>query len=112
MRALQDVLTWSVMMVLLTGLLPGITGAILARNRKRGVEYARSVARWLATALSLAWWFVAMHGLHLAFSLDWVGAALSTPVRVLAFTAWCLSPGYLAPAIAERSYSKGFRETS
>jgi len=43
MRALQDVLRWSLMVVLLTGLLPGIAGAIFARDRKRDVEHARNV---------------------------------------------------------------------
>jgi hypothetical protein len=45
---------------------------------------------------------VAVYGLKMAFPYDWVGATLGTPVRVLAFTAWCLAPGYFAPPIAER----------
>jgi uncharacterized membrane protein (UPF0136 family) len=53
MRTLQDVLTWTVSILLLKGLIPACAAVILARSRNWGLEYARNVARWLAAALSI-----------------------------------------------------------
>jgi cytochrome b subunit of formate dehydrogenase len=102
MTTLQNVWTWLVAIALLTALLPGSSAGILGRSQQWPIERTRRVARWLAVALSITWWVVAVYGLNMAFPYDWVGATIGTPVRVLAFTAWCLSPGYFAPLIAEK----------
>ena len=102
MIALQNALTWIVALVLLTALLPGSSAGVLGRSQQWSVERTRHIARWLAIAISIAWWAVAVYGLHMTFPCDWVGATIGTPVRDLAFSAWCIAPGYLAPLIAEK----------
>ena len=104
MRTLQDVVTWSVSILLLTGLIPAWTAVTLARLRHWALEYAQSVARWLAASLSVSWWAVAVYGLHMQFPYDWIGRTIGTPVRVIAFTVWCIAPALLAPFLTVRVY--------
>jgi cytochrome b subunit of formate dehydrogenase len=112
MHTLRDTLTWSVSLALLTGLIPGWVAVIFARSRQWSVERTRSVARWIAVGLSISWWLTAVYGFQMLYPYDWIGATIGTPVRVLAFTAWCLSPAYLAPLIAAKVYRASASEAS
>lgn len=112
MRFLQELLLWFALLLSLTGLLPGLAATMLARSRHWGMEYTRTIARWLAASLAVGWWFVAVYSLRVQSPYDWVGATIGTPVRVLALTAWCLSPSYLAPYIAAKIYGAGANKPS
>ena len=102
MITLQNVFTWLFAIVILTVLLPGSSAGLLGRCQQWPLERTRRVARWLAVALSITWWVVAVYRLNMAFPYDWIGATIATPARVLAFTVWCLAPGYFAPLMAEK----------
>ena len=104
MRFLQEFFLWFALLLLLTGLLPGLAATMLARSRHWSMERTRTISRWLAGDLAVCWWFIAVYLLHMHSPYDWIGATIGTPVRVLAFTAWCLSPGYLAPYMAAKIY--------
>jgi hypothetical protein len=112
MRSLQDLLTWSVAILMLTGLIPACAAVILARARNWALEYAQSVARWIAVVLSVSWWAIAVYGLNMQFPYDWIGRTVGTPVRVMAFTAWCLAPGLLAPFLTAKVYGPCIRRIS
>ena len=100
MLTIQNALTWLVAMAFLTGLIPGIAAALVGRSQRWSPNRTRTTARGIAVALSLCWWALAVYGFHSQYPLDWIGATVGTPIRVLAFLAWCLSPGYLAPLVA------------
>ncbi len=102
MLTLRNGLTWFAVIALVSALIPGVATGLLARPRRWPVERIRNVARWLAVGLTFSWWVVAVYGIGMKYPYDWIGASIGTPVRILAFLAWCLSPGYFAPLIAER----------
>jgi hypothetical protein len=105
MMIFQDVWTWLVVVALLTALIPGFAAGIVGRSRRWSMERTRRIAVWLAVGLSISWWGLAVYGLHLSFPYDWIGVTIGTPVRVLAFIAWCLSPRQFAPIVAEKVYT-------
>lgn len=102
MLTMENALTWIVAVALITALIPGTTAALLGRSQSWSTNRTRTTARWLAAALSVLWWALAVYGFHSQYPFDWIGATIGTPLRVLAFLAWCLSPGYLAPLVANK----------